>query len=69
MDKDRALGAEWVTAMDRAEQELDAEQGAVSDAAVVVDAEWVDAVWVSTPTREIPSSEPNSAACKPPSKN
>jgi hypothetical protein len=67
-DKARALGAAQAIAMDKAARESDVERG------VAADAEWegdlgADAAWASTPTREIPGSETNSAACKPPSKN
>ena len=65
-DKARALGAAQANAMDKAERELDAEPDEERGAA---DVEGAGAAWESTPTREIPGSEINSAACKPPSKN
>jgi hypothetical protein len=68
-DKARALGAAQANAMDKAERELDAEPDEERGAAVVAEWEGVDADWALMPARKIPGFKPNSATCKPPSKN
>jgi hypothetical protein len=67
-DKARALGAAQAIAMDKAARESDVERGAAAGADWEGDSV-ADAAWASTPTRAIPGSNPNSAICKPPSKN